>query len=183
MNLFENIISSDFRILNHTSDLQFVHSESNGDNFNILIPHKSVHVNLGKNLFRQGFQILFCIEDFDVEDNDWFGNNDLFYFFNLLFSLLFFSNFGKCSLVFFIVISEKINIVILFFLLNLLLLLLLLFGFSFEPLDSSLGKVAQSAVVEVQVGVLLSIGYWFQLSENSGVFLTGVFSTYERIRG
>lgn len=110
LNFLKNIISSHFVILNHTSNLQFAHSERNGQNFRFLVPDQSINLNL-VNLFSQGFQVLFLFVDFHVENHDGFRNYCFFGLCGRGGHLEFFFNFGSSGFV----VSKKVDIVVLFF--------------------------------------------------------------------
>ncbi|KRX10180.1 hypothetical protein PPERSA_08583 [Pseudocohnilembus persalinus] len=133
LDFIDNIVRGDFFVFQNTRNNQFSHTESNRFEFRFLVPNQSVEGDFFKDSFGQGGQILFDFVNFNVENENSFGNGIFFSFFGLVSSdqfgsFSFFFSFG--FFVFFRVVSEKVDVIVFFF--------LLFFGlFSFFSLLSS----------------------------------------------
>lgn len=75
LDLFEDIVGLDLFIFNDATELDHLHTESDGDQLVFLIPDQTFRVDFSDDLLGQSVQVLFFFEDLDVEDDDGLGNS------------------------------------------------------------------------------------------------------------
>ena len=171
--LFEDVISADFKIFNDTSELELHHSEGNGEDLDFLVPDQTINLQL-EDLLGQFFKILFLFINLNVEDDNGFSGG---FFLGGLGGNSFFLLLGQLllgSLVFFGVGSEKIDFVFIGS--------GLLGGFgSLERGHGSGGEVAQSAIIEIEVGIFVFAGDGLQSVEDGDIFLGRLVSAQKGV--
>ena len=167
-NFIEDIVSENLVVFNHTTHLKFLDSECDVKFFGLVVPCETFDLQ-SEDSFGQFVKISgFWVVDFDLENDNGFGDWFWFFSFGSGRSSWFCSWFSRS-----IIISKRIEIIILFFLFFFLffllllliffiLLVLLILGFILSPdLNKGRTEVADEEIPVVKIGVDCSVGkFW-----------------------
>jgi len=172
----EDIISGDLKIFDGATDLQFVHTEGNGDLLVFSSPDETVDFE-GEDSLGEFIEILFLFEDLNFEDNDRSSNDFLLLLGGTFSSLLFLKFSELLGFFFIIIITEKIDVFTgssgLFSL-----------GTSFSPgLEDDGVENSEVLVPEEDVGGLFLGGGGLDGEEGSGISGVGEITTGDVVVG
>ena len=76
-NFLVDVIELNLGVFDNTSDLKFVHSESDWEDLGLVVPDKSVKFDF-LDLLEESEEIFFLFVDLDIKNNNGFGNSFLF---------------------------------------------------------------------------------------------------------